>query len=378
MNSDDLYVYKEIGYLFDFPETNSKITKKYCIEHAGSIPVYASSKDENSTLGFIEDNLKGVKYYDDCLSWNRNGSVGYVFLRDHRFSTNEDHRAMLVKPEFKESLDREYLKFEIEKQLLLNGFSYLDKCGVSKIKGVNILIPVKENGKFDLKRQVSIASKYKSVEKIKSELTDTYKNFDADINIEDCYETKEFSLDDLFIPQKGSAKYTKKYFHDHAGDYPVYSSQTLANGEIARIDTYDYDTECLTWTTDGVYAGTVFYRKGKFSITTHCGVLKLKPEFKACVDFEFLFYALNVLLPLNTLGEWGNKRIGSERIKELYLSIPVTSKGMPDLDKQIVIASQYKKFQALKQSLREDFTMLIKPKVSIVDENSVKLATGQD
>ena len=47
--------------------------------------------------------------------------------------------------------------------------------------------------------------------------------------------------------------------------YPVYSSQTSKDGLMGYIDTYDFDGEYITWTTDGVNAGTVFYRNGKFN-----------------------------------------------------------------------------------------------------------------
>jgi len=107
-----------------FPETNSKITRSFCDTNEGEIPVYASSKNEKSTLGFIKNNIKKVKYYKDCLSWNRNGSVGYVFIREGTFSTNEDHRAMVIKKEYRNLLDKKFLKFEIERELLLEGFSF--------------------------------------------------------------------------------------------------------------------------------------------------------------------------------------------------------------------------------------------------------------
>lgn len=68
---------------------------------------------------------------------------------------------------------------------------------------------------------------------------------------------------------------SKKEIEQNQGIYPVYSSQTSNNGEIGRINTYDYDGEYITWTTDGVNAGTVFYRKGKFNCTNVCGTLKL-------------------------------------------------------------------------------------------------------
>ena len=44
---------------------------------------------------------------------------------------------------------------------------------------------------------------------------------------------------------------SKEYFVDNAGDYPVYSSQTGNNGMIGKIDTFDFDGEFVSWTTDG-------------------------------------------------------------------------------------------------------------------------------
>jgi len=74
--------------------------------------------------------------------------------------------------------------------------------------------------------------------------------------------------------------------------YPVYSSQTLNNGCLGYIDTFDFDDKLITWTTDGANAGTVFLREGKFNCTNVCGTLKAKsidiiPEF----DFYYLQYA---------------------------------------------------------------------------------------
>lgn len=69
---------------------------------------------------------------------------------------------------------------------------------------------------------------------------------------------------------------SKKYLEENAGIYPVYSSQTVNNGEFGRIKTYDFDGEYVTWTTDGENAGTCFYRNEKFNCTNVCGTLKAK------------------------------------------------------------------------------------------------------
>ena len=51
---------------------------------------------------------------------------------------------------------------------------------------------------------------------------------------------------------------SKGYLAENAGDYPVYSSQTANSGMIGKIDTFDFDGEFISWTTDGANAGTVY------------------------------------------------------------------------------------------------------------------------
>ncbi len=76
--------------------------------------------------------------------------------------------------------------------------------------------------------------------------------------------------------------------------YPVYSSATQNEGVIGMIDTYDYDGEYVTWTTRGM-AGEVFYRNGKFSISSNCGILKIRN--KNDISYKFLYYILKIKMP---------------------------------------------------------------------------------
>jgi type I restriction enzyme S subunit len=73
--------------------------------------------------------------------------------------------------------------------------------------------------------------------------------------------------------------------------YPVYSSQTKNNGCMGYINTYDYNGDALTWTTDGANAGTLFYRTGRFNCTNVCGILQLKP-LKIDSSIKFLLYSI--------------------------------------------------------------------------------------
>src|SRR5699024_197175 len=75
------------------------------------------------------------------------------------------------------------------------------------------------------------------------------------------------------------------------GKYPVFSSQTKNKGEMGQIDTYDFDGEYVTWTTDGANAGTVFARSGKFNCTNVCGTIKANDDI---MSTKFFAYALSI------------------------------------------------------------------------------------
>src|SRR6202011_3685441 len=79
---------------------------------------------------------------------------------------------------------------------------------------------------------------------------------------------------------------------ENHGRYPVYSSQTEADGVMGYLATYDFDGEYLTWTTDGAKAGTVFTRKGRFNCTNVCGTLKARRSDQ--ISLHFIRDALNV------------------------------------------------------------------------------------
>ncbi len=73
------------------------------------------------------------------------------------------------------------------------------------------------------------------------------------------------------------------------GLYPVYSSQTLNNGCLGHINTYDFNKKLITWTTDGANAGTIFIRDGKYNCTNVCGTLE---KLNKSDNFEFFYHYL--------------------------------------------------------------------------------------
>ena len=66
----------KISEIFDLSQktNNSSFTKEFVEKHKGTIPVYSASKEENiAGYGFIQDNVEGVKYFENCLTFNFDG-----------------------------------------------------------------------------------------------------------------------------------------------------------------------------------------------------------------------------------------------------------------------------------------------------------------
>jgi type I restriction enzyme S subunit len=113
---------------------------------------------------------------------------------------------------------------------------------------------------------------------------------------------------------------SKGYLTENAGNYPVYSSQTANNGEIGKINTFDFDGEFVSWTTDGANAGTVFHRRGKFSITNVCGLITIIDTEE--LNYKFLFYWLSIVAKKYVYSGMGNPKLMSNQVAKIQIPIP--------------------------------------------------------
>ncbi|MFC2681990.1 MAG: restriction endonuclease subunit S [Capnocytophaga leadbetteri] len=124
---------------------------------------------------------------------------------------------------------------------------------------------------------------------------------------------KSYSISEICKIGRGRV-ISAKYISENKGIYPVYSSQTQNEGVFGKINTYDFEGEYITWTTDGVNAGTVSFREGKFNCTNVCGTLKVinvnnfSHKFLAyklaTIAFQYVSYTLaNPKLMNNTMGD---------------------------------------------------------------------------
>lgn len=137
---------------------------------------------------------------------------------------------------------------------------------------------------------------------------------------------------------------SKSYVRDNEGEYPVYSSQTANDGEFGRINTYMFDGDYLTWTTDGIYAGTIFRRRGKFSITNICGLIDITTD---KISIDFLYYWLSI-----TTTKYVNRAIDNPKLMSNVVEL--IEVPLPPLSIQQKIVSVLDSFTTLIDKMKQE------------------------
>lgn len=108
------------------------------------------------------------------------------------------------------------------------------------------------------------------------------------------------------------------------GLFPVYSSQTKNNGCLGYINTFDYDCEQITWTTDGANAGTVFLRSGKHNCTNVCGTLQ--PKLSMNIRY-YAYYLSSVTIHYKRPDTNGAKIMNNEMSRIICLNLPISEQS---------------------------------------------------
>ena len=169
------FVKKRMKEIFDLTQktNNRRFTKTFIEKNKGTIPVYSASKfPEKVGYGYVKDNLKEIKYFKNCLTWNINGSIGKAHYRSGKFSLSGDVIPLIVKDDLRNHLDLIYLKYAIEMEFRKYNFSFDNKAGKEKIKDIELSIPIDEKQNFDIFKQKELSEKLKKFEEIQKSIFD--------------------------------------------------------------------------------------------------------------------------------------------------------------------------------------------------------------
>ncbi|HEC88579.1 MAG TPA: N-6 DNA methylase [Thermoplasmata archaeon] len=169
--------------LFEIKQGNSFYTKKRIIENKweGDIPVYSSNTKNNGLLIKIHEKWikEEDKYYNYCLTWAIDGDAGTIFIRnpdnkenkkEKRFLFTANNHCGILIPKTQD-LDLEYVKVVLQPIFYQKTKCYNNKkLGTNQITDIEIPIPIKDDGSYDIDKQREIAEKYRKLEEIKNNL----------------------------------------------------------------------------------------------------------------------------------------------------------------------------------------------------------------
>ena len=153
-------------------------TKEFCQENKGDIPLYSANNSKPIAY------MNKADYNGKYLSYSKNGCAGYISIMEGAFSINGD-RCVLTLNKGYEKVDLLYLKYFLEPifranikgRIGINGkneYTKLNSTMIKKLK-IQVPIPIKSDGSFDLEKQQELAMKYANVESIKQNIYNQIK-----------------------------------------------------------------------------------------------------------------------------------------------------------------------------------------------------------
>ncbi|MCI5724957.1 MAG: restriction endonuclease subunit S [Fusobacterium sp.] len=109
----------------------------------GNTP-YITATSSNNGIGYFVNN-KNNTLDKNCISVNRNGSVGYSFYHSYEALFGNDTRKLKLK--FDDKYVGEFISFMISNQKDKYGYGY--KMGTERLKRQKIMLPSTNKGKPD-------------------------------------------------------------------------------------------------------------------------------------------------------------------------------------------------------------------------------------
>ncbi|MEF5020701.1 restriction endonuclease subunit S [Escherichia coli] len=344
---------------------NGRKPVKASLRIAGETPYYGANNIQDYVDGYTHDG-EYVLIAEDGSASLENYSIQYA---TGKFWANNHVHVVRGK-------ERIHSRFLYHYLCIVNFLPFLTGGGRAKLtKGQLIEIPVPipcpENPEKSLAIQSEIVRILDKFTALTAELTaelnmrkkqynyyrDQLLSFDEEqekpIYLEkllDGVEVEWLPLGEVSALRRGRVM-SKGYLTENFGPYPVYSSQTANNGKIGSINTFDFDGEYISWTTDGANAGTVFYRTGKFSITNVCGLITLKNKYP--LIYKFLFYWLTIEAKKHVYSGMGNPKLMSHQVENIPVPVPCPDNPEKSLAIQSEIVRILDKFDTLTNSITE-------------------------
>jgi type I restriction enzyme S subunit len=126
---------------------------------------------------------------------------------------------------------------------------------------------------------------------------------------------------------------------------------------MGYLDTFEFEGEYITWTTDGANAGTVFARCGRFNCTNVCGTIKPISD-----DYKFVAMVLGTVASRHVSRHLGNPKLMNDVMKQVVIPLPHTlpeqtaiAAILSDMDAEIAeLEAKLAKARQVKQGMMQE------------------------
>ena len=358
----------KVSEIFNTSLSDGKYTKSYTTKNIGKFPLYSGQTDGEYA------NINSYDYDGSYLTWAKVGLAGYIMHHDNeKFSITNNRGILLLKDKYN-NLNLEFLKILLEPIFRKNikgrlgtqeknEYTTLSKEMILNIKD-KLIIPINNDGTFDIEKQKEIVRKYKVIEEMKKSILEKSLPFTLS-NVQFDGETPYIYIrvSDLFEIQRGKSIYTKTYCKNNNGEYPVYSADN--KNPLGYRNDYDYKGKFLTSSMNGI-AGVLTILDEKFSVNADRVVFV--PKVKE-ISLEYIKNILEPILRNKTKGRKGLKgkneftKLTPSMIEESIIPIPYFENGEIFVKKLKEISKKYYTIEKIQKQLEVKIDELLRMEI---------------
>lgn len=301
----------------------------------GETPYISATANVNGIGYFVGNSNKTLE--KNCLSVNRNGSVGYAFFHPYEALFSNDCRKLRLKHPNK--YVGIFISHIITRQKEKYGYGY--KMGTARLQRQKILLPVNDNGTPDYAFMESY------MKQKESELLNEYENYvsllkpSEKVNTE--IEWKEFLIGDIFKISSTSSSIDKVKLTGKQGLFPYITRTDKNNGYDSFVGKQPkYSTDKGNVITIGLDTQTVFYQETEFYTGQNIQILEFDEINKH--NAQFIIALLKIQMKKFS---WGGNGATLTRLKKTRILLPKTADGKPDYGymENYVKALEYRKLK---------------------------------
>lgn len=336
-----------IGDLFNVERGNSAYTRAYAEKYPGSIPIYSASLRGALACSSVAD------FCGRYITVTVNGYAGRTQIIEGAFSINADRAILIPKNKELQEFDLDYIGAAIEytlKELVVGRKvdgkkNEYTKINPEVISDAEIEIPIQNSGEIDTNRMNHLGNIIRAHNDLRIKLNGHINSLkECLVTIDEISPSKTIDLGDESYFRLSIGRRIKKSEIGESG-IPVFSANVNEPfGYIEGFTLSHKEQPSLIWGIDGNFNWNLITGGTDFYPTDHCGRLQV---LKSDIDVEYLFYELNA-----TKEEYGFDRVyraSLSNIRGVRVRIPVDDNGKPNIQKQKILAAQYRRIAELKK-----------------------------